>query len=422
MAKKEHLNLIFMGHVDHGKSTLLGRVFFETGVLTPQQLEKFKKMAEELGKGTWEYAYALDASPEERKRGVTIDLAHKKFETDKYYFTVIDAPGHRDFVKNMITGASQADAAVLVVAASDGVMSQTKEHAYLAKVLGVKQIKVAINKIDVVNYDEKKFNDVKADVTKLLQGIGYDVSKVEFIPTSGLKGDNVAKPSENMTWYKGNTLVKSFDSFEIPQKPSDLPTRVPIQDTFTITGVGTVPVGKVVSGTLKVGDKVVFLPSGAAGEVKTIEMHHEKVDQAFPGDNIGFNVRGIGKTDVKRGDVCGLESNKPTVAKAFKAQIIVMNHPTAITVGYTPVFHAHTTQVSCRFTKLLKKLDPKTGQVAQENPEFLKNGDAAIVEIEPVRPMVIEPKDKIPQLASFAIRDMGQTVAAGVCIEVTQKE
>ncbi len=422
MAKdKPHMNLVFIGHVDHGKSTLIGRVFYETGALSEQDLEKYKKEAEEYGKGTWEFAYAVDATKEERKRGVTIDLAHRKFETEKYYFTVIDAPGHRDFVKNMITGASQADAAVLVVDAKDGIMPQTKEHAYLSKVLGVKQINVAINKMDTVNYDEKRYNEVKNELIKLLKGIGYNTDKMQFVPVSALKGDNVVKKSGNMPWYNGPSLVEALNMFEVPEPPVNLPLRLPIQDVYSITGIGTVPVGRVETGEMKVGQKVVIQPGNVTGEVKSIEMHHEQYQKAGPGDNIGFNIRGIAKNQIKRGDVLGPVENPPTVAKKFKAQIIVLNHPTVLTVGYTPVFHCHTSQVACKFTKLLKKLDPKTGAVLQENPDFLKTGDAAIVEIEPTKAMVIEKKSDIPQLSSFAIRDMGTTIGAGVCIDIIEK-
>ncbi|RLG17786.1 translation elongation factor EF-1 subunit alpha [Nanoarchaeota archaeon] len=420
--EKPHLNLVFIGHVDHGKSTLIGRVFYETGVLTPQELEKYKKMAEEMGKVTWEFAYAVDVRKEERQRGLTIDIAVKKFETPKYYFSIIDAPGHRDFVKNMITGASQADAAVLVVAANDGVMPQTKEHIYLAKVMGINQLVVAINKMDTVKYDEKRFNEVKEDVEKYLKGVGYDTSKILFIPVSALEGENVTKKPTKMPWYKGPTFLEALDTFEVPEKPIDLPLRIPVQDVYSITGVGTVPVGRVETGVLKVGDKIIVQPSGATGEVKSIEMHHEQMQQAEPGDNIGFNVKGISKNEIKRGDVVGHPDNPPTVAKEFKAQIIVINHPTVITEGYTPVFHVATAQVACRFKKLLAKLDPKTGSVVQENPEYLKKGDAALVLIEPTKPLVIEPVKKIPQLARFAIRDMGQTIGAGVCLEVTQTQ
>ena len=419
MAQKPHLNLVTVGHVDHGKSTLVGRMLFDSGALKPEELRKFQELAKEYKKETWEFAFAMDRLKEERQRGVTIDLMHKRFDTQKYYFTVIDAPGHRDFVKNMITGASQADAALLVCSAKEGVQEQTKEHVFLIKVLGVSQIIVAINKMDAVDYSEAKYKETKDNLTKLLKTVGYNTDKMLFIPTSGFKGDNVVKKSENMPWYNGPTLMESFDTFSIPEKPIDKPLRLPVQDVYTITGIGTVPVGRVETGVLKAGDNVVFEPAGKSGEVKTIEMHHEQVPKAEPGDNVGFSVRGINKTDIKRGDVVGLASKPPTVAKDFTAQIIVLQHPNVITKGYTPVFHCHTAQVACKIVEIVKKIDPKSGATLQENPDFIKTGDAAIIKCVPNKPFVIETSKDIPQLARFAIRDMGQTVAAGICLEVT---
>ena len=416
--KKPHLNLVTIGHVDHGKSTLVGRLLFDTGAVRDEQMRKLKELAKELKKETFEFAFVMDNLKEERERGVTIDIMHKRFDTNKFYFTIIDAPGHRDFVKNMITGTSQADGAILVCSAKEGVQEQTKEHAYLSKVLGVKQMIVAINKMDSVNYDESKYNETKEAMTKLLKGIGYKAETMNFVPTSGYVGDNVAKRSDKMTWYKGPTLVEALDQFSLPEQPVDKPMRVPIQDVYTITGIGTVPVGRVETGILKVNDKVVFVPSGTQGEVKTIEMHHEQTTEARPGDNIGFNVRGVGKGDIKRGDVMCHTQTPAKVVKEFTAQIVVLNHPSVISKGYTPVFHVHTSQVACTITEIPKKLDPKTGQVAQENPDFIKTGDAAIVKCVPTKPLIIEKQADIPQMARFAIRDMGQTVAAGVCIDV----
>ncbi len=418
---KPHLNLIFIGHVDHGKSTLVGRLMYDLGVVSPQDLEKMKKEAEALGKGTFEFAFFLDATTEERKRGVTIDLSHIKFDTEKYTFTIIDAPGHKDFIKNMITGTSQADAAVLVVAAKEGIQPQTKEHAFLARIMGIKQMIVAINKMDTVNYDEGAYKKVKEELEKLLKGIGYDMSKVQFVPISALEGENVTKKTEKMSWYNGPTLLEAINNFEEPEKPTDLPLRVPIQDVYSITGIGTVPVGRVETGIMKVGDKVTFEPANASGEVKSIEMHHESLQEARPGDNIGFNVRGVTKDQIKRGDVCGPASEPPTVAKEFTAQIVVLSHPTAISKGYTPVVHVHTAQVACKFKELKQKIDPRNGQVKEENPDYLKTGDAAVVVLEPQKPLVIEPRNKIPKLSSFAIRDMGQTVGAGFCIDVVKR-
>jgi len=425
--KKPHLNLIFIGHVDHGKSTTVGRLMYDSGNIDEQSMRKLKEKAAELGKAGFEFAFVMDQLKEERERGVTIDLAHKRFETAKFYFTIIDAPGHRDFIKNMITGASQADAGVLVVAANDGVSAQTREHVFLSRTLGVGQLIVAINKMDIsgVNYSEARFNQVKEEVSTLLKSVGYNPSQVQFLALASLKGENVVKKSTNMPWYKGSTLVEAIDSFKEPEKPVQLPLRLPIQDVYNITGIGVVPVGRVETGVMKVGDKIIAVPGregkGVSGEVKTIEMHHEQLQEALPGDNCGFNVRGFGKKDIARGDVIGHVDNPPTVASEFTAQIIVLNHPTVLTVGYTPVFHIHTAQVACQFTAIEKKLNPATGEVLQQNPDFIKNGDAAVVRIKPIQPVVIEKQNTIPQMARFAVRDSGATVAAGMCIDLVKK-
>ncbi|MBW2982903.1 translation elongation factor EF-1 subunit alpha [Candidatus Woesearchaeota archaeon] len=425
---KPHINLVFIGHVDHGKSTTVGRLLFDSGNIDDQVLRKLKDKAQELGKAGFEFAFVMDGLKEEQERGVTIDLAHKKFESDKYYFTIIDAPGHRDFIKNMITGASQADAGVLVVAANDGVNAQTKEHVFLSRTLGVNQLIVAINKMDIsgVEFSEDKYNKVKEEVSQLLKTVGYNPAEVQFIPEAALKGDNVVKKSENMDWYKGPTILEAIDTLKEPEKPVDLPLRVAIQDVYNITGIGVVPVGRVETGVMKVGDKVVAMPGregkGVQGEVKTIEMHHEQLKEATPGDNVGFNVRGFGKKDVARGDVVSHTDNPATVAAEFTAQMVVLNHPSVITVGYTPVFHIHTAQIACQVIEIQKKLNPATGEVLAENPDFIKNGDAAIVKFKPVQPLVIEKQKEIPQMSRFAIRDSGSTVAAGMCIDVTKKQ
>jgi len=428
MAKeKPHINLVFIGHVDHGKSTTVGRLLFDTGNVTEQALRKLKEKAQQLGKAGFEFAYVMDNLKEEQERGVTIDLAHKKFLTDKYEFTIIDAPGHKDFIKNMITGASQADAAVLVVAANDGINAQTREHAYLSKVLGVGQIIVAVNKMDIsgVDYKESRYNEVKAEVGKLLSGVGYKLDKITFVPVASLQGDNVVKKGEKLTWYNGPTLLDAINALSEPEKPVSLPLRLPIQDVYNITGIGVVPVGRVETGVLKVGDKVIATPGregkGVPGECKSIEMHHEQLQRAEPGDNVGLSIRGFGKKDVARGDVIGHPDNPPTVATEFTAQIVVLNHPSVITVGYTPVFHIHTAQVACRVEQIVKKLNPASGEVLEENPDFIKNGDAAIVRIKPIQPLVIEKKADNPHLANFAVRDSGATVAAGMCIDITKK-
>ena len=424
VSNKPHMNLVFTGHVDHGKSTTVGRVLFDTGNIPETEMKKIREEAKKLGKETFDLAFIMDRMKEERERGLTIDVAHRKFETPKFYFTIIDAPGHRDFVKNMITGASQADAAVLIVSAKEGIQPQTKEHAWLLKTLGVKQLIVGINKMDEVGWDQKKYEDMKKQVTELLKPTGYKTETIPFVPFASYpSSENISKKAgEHMPWYKGPTLLETFDALKPPDKQTTKPLRVPIQDVYTITGVGTVPVGRVETGLLKPNDKVIFMPSGAVGEVKSVEMHHEQLPQAEPGDNVGFNVRGIEKDQVKRGDVCGHVSNPPTVADEFIAQIIVLNHPTAMTAGYTPVFHCHTAQVACTFVELMKKIDPATGAVKEENPEFLKTGDAAVVKVKPTKPFCIEKASDFPPLGRFAIRDMGATVGAGLVLEVTPRQ
>ncbi len=423
MADKPHMNLVTIGHVDHGKSTLVGRLLLETGQFPAHIVEKYKEEAKSKGKESFALAWIMDQVKEERERGVTIDVAHKRFDTNKYYFTVIDAPGHRDFVKNMITGTSQADAAILVVAAPEGVMAQTKEHAWLARTLGVKQMIVAVNKMDATKppYSKERFEAVKAEVEKLLKTMGYKSDAVAFVPVSAFEGDNVVE-KKNLDWWDGPTLIEALDNFTMAEKPVNKPLRWPIQDVYSITGVGTVPVGRIETGVMKPGDKLIIVPStqpgGVTGEVKSIEMHHEEIPKAEPGDNVGVNLRGVSKKDIRRGDVAGHPDNPPTVARTFTAQIMVLNHPSVITVGYTPVFHAYTAQVACKFEELVKKLDPRTGEVKEEHPDFLKTGDAAIVKVRPTRPMVIERAKDMPEMGRFAIRDMGQTVAAGICIDV----
>jgi len=424
--EKPNLNVIFVGHVDHGKSTTVGRLLFEAGNISEQELSKLREEAEKVGKKGFEFAFVMDQIKEERERGVTIDLSYKKFKTKKFDCTIIDAPGHKDFVKNMITGASQADAAFLVVAGPEGVMPQTQEHAFLLRTMGVQQVAVWVNKMDIAKYDEKVFNKVKEELTKLLQNAGFKIDKIQFIPGSGWIGDNLIKKSENMKWYNGPTLLEQIDKFEIPQKPTHLPMRMPIQDVYEITGIGVVPVGKIETGIMKPGQKVIILPGrsgkGIEGEIKTVEMHHEALPEAIAGDNVGVNIRGIGKKDIARGDVIADAASPPTIAEEFTARVAVINHPTVIAKGYTPVFHVHTAQVPCQFIELKQKLDPRTGQVAQENPDFLKNGDVAVVVIKPMGNLVIEKQSVNPNMARFAVRDAGATVAAGVCIDIVPKK
>ena len=427
MAKeKPNMNSVFVGHVDAGKSTIVGRLMFDSGIVPEQEMKKLREEAEKHGKAGFEFAYVMDNIKEERERGVTIDLSYKKIMTEKFQVTIIDAPGHRDFVKNMITGASQADAAFLVIAAPSGVQPQTTEHLWLLRTMGVKNLAIAINKMDSVEYKEDKFNKVKEDVSKLLKGVGINAEETTFIACAGLKGDNIAKKSENMAWYKGPTILEQFDKFPVPQPPTDLPMRMPVQDVYEITGIGTVPVGKIETGIMKTGQKIKVLPgrtgAGIDGEVKTIEMHHEILPQADAGDNVGINVRGVGKKDIARGDVICDAAKPIPVVEEFIATITVINHPTVLAKGYTPVFHVHTAQVPCQFVELIEQIDPRTGETIKKNPDFLKNGDSAKVRIKPQGNLCLETQGENAHMSRFAVRDAGATVAAGICNEIVKKK
>ncbi len=425
--KKEHLNLVVIGHVDHGKSTLVGHLLLELGALDPKMVKEVEEAAKKAGKETEKYAWFLDRLKEERDRGVTIALTFMKFETPKYYWTIIDAPGHRDFIKNMITGASQADVALLVVSAKTGEFEagmsregQTMEHIVLARTMGIDQVVVAISKMDITDppWSKERYEKVVSTLKKFMKSLGYKVDQIPFVPVSGWTGDNIMQKSQNMSWYNGPTLVEALDAVTPPPKPVDKPLRIPIQEVYTISGVGTVPVGRVETGKIKVGDKIVFMPPGVVGEVRSIEMHHEKLQEAIPGDNIGFNVRGISKNDIRRGDVAGHLDNPPTVVSEFTARTYVVWHPTAVHIGYTPVIHAHTASVAGRIIEIVGKLDPRTGKIAEKNPQFIKNGESAIIKFKPIKPMVLEKYQEIPQLGRFAMRDMGKTIGIGVVMDL----
>jgi elongation factor 1-alpha len=427
MAKeKPNMNVVFVGHVDAGKSTCVGRLMFDGGAVPEQEMKKLKEEAAKNNKAGFEFAYVMDNIKEERERGVTIDLSYKKLITDKFEVTIIDAPGHRDFVKNMITGASQADAAFLVIAAPSGVQPQTTEHLWLLRTMGVKNIVVMINKMDSVEYKEEKYKEVVEGVTKLLAGVGIKGEDTTFLAVSGLMGDNIVNKSDKMAWYKGPTLKEQFDLLPAPELPTELPMRMPCQDVYEITGIGTVPVGKIETGVMKSGMKVKVLPGrtgeGIEGEVKTIEMHHEILPEAVAGDNVGINIRGVGKKDIARGDVICDAAKPCPIVEEFEATITVINHPTVLAKGYTPVFHVHTAQVPCQITELVAQINPATGEVIKESPDFLKNGESAKVKIKPQGNLCIETQADNAYMSRFAIRDAGSTVAAGMCTAVIKEK
>jgi len=429
--EKVHINIVVIGHVDSGKSTTTGHLIYKCGGIDKRTIEKFEKEAKEMGKASFKYAWVLDKLKAERERGITIDIALWKFETQKYYFTIIDAPGHRDFIKNMITGTSQADCAVLVVASGQGEFEagiskngQTREHALLAYTLGVKQMIVVVNKMDdkSVNWSEARFNEIKNEVSNFIKKIGYNPEKIPFVPISGWLGDNMLEKSSNLPWYKGPTLIEALDSLSEPKRPSEKPLRIPLQDVYKIGGIGTVPVGRVETGVLKPGAVVTFAPTMITTEVKSVEMHHEALTEAHPGDNVGFNIKNVSVKDIRRGNVCGdAKQDPPSETESFNAQVIILNHPGQIHAGYAPVLDCHTAHIACKFAELLTKVDRRSGKELEAAPKNIKNGDAAIVKLLPSKPMCVETFSEYPPLGRFAVRDMRQTVAVGVIKEVTKK-
>jgi elongation factor 1-alpha len=442
--EKVHINIVVIGHVDSGKSTTTGHLIYKCGGIDKRVIEKFEKEASEMGKGSFKYAWVLDKLKAERERGITIDIALWKFETPKYYFTIIDAPGHRDFIKNMITGTSQADCAILVVAsgtgefeAGIGAEGQTREHALLAFTLGVKQLIVAVNKMDstVPPYSQERFEEIQKEVSGFIKKVGYDPEAVAFVPISGWVGDNMIEPSTNMPWFKswnvkrkegeasGKTLLEALDAIVPPSRPTEKPLRLPLQDVYKIGGIGTVPVGRVETGVLKPGMVVTFAPAMVSTEVKSVEMHHESLAEALPGDNVGFNVKSVSVKDIRRGMVCGDSKNDPPKGcESFRAQVIILNHPGEIHGGYTPVLDCHTAHIACKFAELVEKIDRRSGKKIEDLPKAVKSGDAAIVELIPSKPMCVESFSEYPPLGRFAVRDMRQTVAVGVIKSVNKAD
>jgi elongation factor 1-alpha len=422
--EKVHISLVVIGHVDAGKSTTTGHLIYKCGGIDKRTIEKYEKEASDLGKGSFKYAWVLDNLKAERERGITIDIALWKFESPKYSFTVIDAPGHRDFIKNMITGTSQADVAVLVIDSSQGGFEagiskdgQTREHALLAYTLGVKQMIVACNKMDdkTVKYDQGRYKEIKAEVSGYLKKVGYKPMKIPFVPISGWVGDNMLEKSPNMPWYKGPCLLEALDKVKPPARPTDKPLRLPLQDVYKIGGIGTVPVGRVETGVIKPGIIALFAPVGITAEIKSVEMHHESLAQAVPGDNVGFNVKNVAVKDLRRGFVASDSKDKPATSVAsFESQVIIMNHPGQISNGYSPVLDCHTAHVACKFANIKQKMDRRSGKVLEESPKFIKTGDACIVDLVPTKPMCVETFVEFPPLGRFAVRDMRQTVAVGV--------
>jgi elongation factor 1-alpha len=455
---KQHVSIVVCGHVDAGKSTTTGRLIFELGGIDERTLSKLKEEADRLGKGSFMFAFFLDRQKEERERGVTISCTTKEFFTPTKHYTIIDAPGHRDFIKNMITGASQADVALLMVPADGNfttaiakgnhkageVQGQTRQHSVLINLLGVKQLIVGVNKMDcdTAGYGEPRYKEIHDEMVHMLIKVGWKKEFVEqqvpIIPISGWVGDNLIKKSEKMAWWKGqdvknekgtihvDTLLDALESYVcIPERPRDKPMRTPISGVYKIKGVGDVLTGRVEQGVVKPGDEVMFLPTHSAstactGKIFTVEMHHKSVPEATCGDNVGLNVKGLNKDNMPRvGDVMVLTSDKSIGrAKAFTVQVQILNHPGELKVGYTPIGFVRTGRSAVKMTKIDWKIGKETGGSKAENPPSLKANEMGQVVFEPQQPFVVDNFKNCEGLGRIAIMEGNSVVMLGKITKV----
>jgi len=450
---KQHISLVVCGHVDAGKSTTTGHLIFKLGGISSREMDKLQAEADQQGKSSFAFAYYMDKDKAERERGVTINCTTKEFYTDSYHYTIVDAPGHRDYVKNMITGAGCADVALLLVPAEMGgfetaiargdrgsgeVQGQTRQHARLLGLLGIEKLIVGVNKMDSCDWSEKRFNEIKEEMTKMIQTAGFKPKQVAFIPYSGFHGENLVEKTDKMPWYKGwraniskdevvegSTLYDALERMVRPPKRfPDKAVRIPINGIYKIKGVGDVITGRVEQGTILAGDVVRVAPRGLTGlKVFSIEMHHRTWPDAKPGDNVGMNIKGLDKKNLpKVGDVISLE-REPILepVEKFTAQIVVQEHPGQLKPGFAPLVHVRTAKSSCKMTKILWKMGKKTGNEKQENPQFLEMGESAEIEFEPQQPIYLEKFDDCPGLGRVAVMDQNQLVMLGKVVDVSYK-
>lgn len=430
--EKNNINVVVIGHVDSGKSTTTGHLIYKCGGIDERSLRALEKEAALANKGSFAFAWILDKIKASRESGMTIKTSLNRFETPNYQVTIIDAPGHKDFVKNMTTGTSQADFAMLMISAQMGEFEagiseegQTKEHALLAYTLGIKQVIVVVNKMDqqTIKYSKERFDEIVNEAGAFLKRIGFTADRVQFVPVSGWTGENLVEPSPNLGWWKGPTLLEAIDHLPCPARPVDRPLRLTVSECYNIKGAGVVAAGRVEAGVMRVGAVVRFSPGDFIGEVKTIEKHHEKLTEAIPGDNIGFTVRGLEMKHVWRGQVVSEAKNEPArECDHFVAQIVVLNHPNGFSEGYSPVLDIYTNHIACHFEQIASKIDRRTGKPSEDTSKILKNNEAALVKIRPIKPLVVEKFADFPPLGRFAVRDMNRTVAVGVIKEVVRKE
>jgi len=397
------LNAVIVGHVDHGKSTLIGRLLYDSEVLPEDKIAEIQKLIEEYKK-RFEFAYFLDSFEEELKEERTIDTTRVLFKGRNYY-TIVDVPGHKEFIKNMLTGACHAQVAILVVSAPDGVQEQTRRHTFLVHMLGIKEIIVAINKMDLEDYQQGAFDRVRAEVTQLLSSLGY--AKTKFIPISAMEGDNVYKPSQRMTWYQGPTLIQTLDSIA-PEKAGVKFLRFVVQDVYDVDSE-KITVGRVESGVLKRGDELVFQPSGAKGRVTEIKVFPGEVVKAVSGDSVGITV----ECETKRGDVAGHATNQPIAVDSFLGEVALLEG--TLGRGEELEMKCGTKRTGCLVAEIKERINSETGEVIGKGVAQIGENEAATIVFR-TEPMVIEKFSAIPELGRFIIARGKKNVGAGVVL------
>jgi len=454
MAEKSHMSVVICGHVDSGKSTTTGRLLFELGGIPEREMQKLKEEADRIGKGSFAFAFYMDTQKDERERGVTIKCTTKEFFTPTYHYSVIDAPGHRDFIKNMISGAAQADVGILMVPADGNfttaiqkgdhkqgiVQGQTRQHARLINLLGVKQLVCGVNKMDcdVALYKEARYNEIRDEMKSMLVKVGWPKGfvekKVPVMPISGWMGDNLLTKSENMGWWKGmkckvsktqavqcDTILDCLDKFvqEATRDP-DKAMRLPVSGVYKIKGVGDVLTGRVEQGGVEPGREVVFLPThtdstGCPGKIFTVEMHHKKIEKGQSGDNIGMNVKALNKENMPRvGDVMIYKEDGTISTSAnFEANVQVLDIPGSIKPGYSPIGHVRCGRAACRLVKINWRMGKDTGGEKTEGGVELKTNDSASVVFVPQQPMVVDTFENCEGLARIALLDGNSAVMLG---------
>jgi len=414
--ERKHIHLVCVGHRDHGKSSILGRLFYDTKNIEKKTMDKLKEMAKELDREGFEFAFVMDQIKEERMRGITIGLAHKKLETNKTSFTFADAPGHKDFIKNMLTGASEADASILVVAADEGIKEQTEEHLFLSKMLGVPRAIVVVNKMDLINFEEKIFEKLKKDIQKLIKKVGYTIKEIPIVPCSALQGENVVKKTKKLDWWKGLSILQTIEKILERELPCELPLRLPIQDIYNINDQKMI-IGRVASGTIAIGDNIIVMPKKSKHKVEKMFIHDQEIKKANPGDNLSLILKKYKGDSIQRGDIIGESSDLPTITSKLQAQIIILNRPQGITIKDKLTFEMLTESLPCQITKLIKKIDTRSGAIIEENPKKILDGESGLVEIKTESPIYIEKQSNVPPLSNFRLKDKEQQIAFGICIK-----